>query len=73
VPEQKITVEEALRAYTSANAYGVFAERSRGKLVPGYLADLAVLDQDLTAISPADIEKAQVLATVVAGRLVFQR
>ncbi|HEV7364926.1 MAG TPA: amidohydrolase [Gemmatimonadales bacterium] len=73
VPEQKITVEEALRAYTSANAYGVFAERSRGKLVPGYLADLVVLDQDLTAISPADIEKAQVLATVVGGRLVFQR
>ena len=40
VPEQKITVEEALRAYTAGDAYGVFAEQKRGKLAPGYLADL---------------------------------
>ena len=49
VPEQKITVEEALRAYTAGNAYGVFAEDQRGKLAPGYQADLVLLDQDLTA------------------------
>lgn len=73
VPEEKITVEEALQAYTIGDAYGVFAERTRGKLAPGYLADLAVLDQDLTAISPETIEKAGVRATVVGGKVVFQR
>jgi predicted amidohydrolase YtcJ len=71
VPDQKITVEEALRAYTAGNAYGVFAERSRGKLAPGYLADLVVLDQDLTAIPPEAIERASVRATVVGGKVVY--
>jgi predicted amidohydrolase YtcJ len=73
VPDQKITVEEALRAYTAGNAYGVFAERSRGKLAPGYLADLVVLDQDLTAIPPEAIEHAGVRATIVGGKVVFQQ
>jgi predicted amidohydrolase YtcJ len=73
VPEQKITVEEALRAYTAGNAYAVFAERTRGRLAPGYAADLVVLDQDLTAIPPEAIEKAAVRATIVGGKVVFQR
>ena len=73
VPEEKITVEEALRAYTAGNAYGVFAEHSRGKLAPGYLADLVVLDQDLTAIAPEAIDRALVQATVAGGKVVFER
>jgi predicted amidohydrolase YtcJ len=73
VPEEKITVEEALRAYTAGNAYGVFAERNRGKLAPGYVADVVLLDQDLTAIPPTEIEGVKVRATVVGGRLVFHR
>jgi hypothetical protein len=73
VPAEKITVEEALRAYTSGNAYGMFAERTRGKLAPGYLADLVLLDQDLTAIPPEAIERVQVRATVGGGKVVFQR
>ncbi|MGH7525619.1 MAG: amidohydrolase [Gemmatimonadales bacterium] len=73
VPGEKITVEEALRAYTAGNAYGVFAERSRGRLAPGYKADLVLLDRDLTAIPPEAIERAQVRATVVGGRVVFSR
>jgi predicted amidohydrolase YtcJ len=72
VPEQKITVEEALRAYTAGNAYGVFAERVRGKLAPGYLADLVLLDQDMTAIPPEAIERVKVKATVVGGKVVFE-
>ena len=52
VPQEKISVEEALRAYTSGDAYGVFAERTRGRLAPGYKADLVLLDQDLTRIPP---------------------
>jgi predicted amidohydrolase YtcJ len=72
VPEQKITLEEALRAYTTGNAYGVFAERKRGMLKPGYLADVTVLSQDLTAIPPEQIEHVSVQATVVGGKLVFE-
>lgn len=73
VPGEKITVEEALRAYTTSNAWGVYAERSRGKLAPGYQADLVLLDQDLTAIPPDSIDRAGVRATVVGGKVVFQR
>ena len=73
VSQEKITVEEALQAYTNGNAYGVYAEHNRGKLAPGYLADLAVLDRDLTAIPPEEIERAGVRATVVGGKVVFQR
>ncbi len=71
VPEEKITVDEALRAYTAGNAYGVFAEDRRGKLVPGYLADLVLLDRDLTRIPPEEIEQAVVKATVVGGKVVY--
>lgn len=72
VPEQKISVEEALRAYTAGNAYGVFAEARRGRLVPGYLADLVVLDQDLFTIPPEGIDEVKVRTTVVGGRVVYQ-
>jgi hypothetical protein len=71
IPDQKITVEEALRAYTAGNAYSVFAEGGRGKLRPGYLADLVLLDRDLTRIPPEEIEQAAVKATVVGGRVAF--
>jgi predicted amidohydrolase YtcJ len=73
IPEQKISLDEALRAYTGENAYGVFAERTRGRLAPGYKADLVLLDQDLTRIPPEAIERAGVRTTVVGGRVVFQR
>lgn len=72
VPEQRISVEQALRAYTSGDAYGVFAERTRGRLAPGYKADLVLLDQDLTRIAPEAIERVAVRATVVGGRVVYE-
>jgi predicted amidohydrolase YtcJ len=72
IPAEKISVEEALRAYTTGDAYGVFAERTRGRLAPGYKADLVLLDRDLTRIPPEAIERATVRATVVGGRVVFQ-
>ena len=71
VPEERITVEEALRAYTVGNAYGVFAEDRRGRLLPGYLADLVLLDRDLTKIPAEEIEQAAVKATVVGGKVVY--
>ena len=72
IPEQKIALEEALRAYTSANAYGVFAEGRRGQLRPGYLADLVLLDRDLFAVPPEALDQAGVRATLVGGKVVYQ-
>ena len=73
VPEQKITVEEALRSYTYENAYGIFAEQRRGMLKPGYLADVVLIDRDLTRIPPAEIQHATVRATVVGGKVVYEK
>ena len=72
VPEQKITLEEALRAYTIANAYGVFAEATRGMLKPGYRADFVVFDRDLTTVAPESLSDAQVMLTVAGGRVVWE-
>jgi predicted amidohydrolase YtcJ len=72
IPEQKISVEEALRAYTAGGAYVVFAEARRGRLAPGYLADLVLLDRDLTRIPPEEIVQARVRATVMGGHVVFR-
>ncbi len=71
VPEQKISVEEALRAYTAGGAYGVFAEGRRGRLIPGYLADLVLLDRDLTRIPPEEIAQVKVRTTIMGGKVVF--
>ncbi len=71
VPEQKITVEEAVRAYTIGAAFAEFQDRVKGTLAPGKLADLVVLDRDIFAISATEIEQARVLCTVMGGRVVF--
>lgn len=71
VPEEKITVEEALRAYTAANAFGMFLDRT-GRLGPGMLADLVVLDQDPTAVSPEGISDVRVRYTVAGGTVVHR-
>jgi predicted amidohydrolase YtcJ len=72
VPEQKITVEEALRAYTSGSARASFEEGRKGKLVRGMLADLVLIDRDLTTIPPETIREARVQLTVVGGRVVYE-
>lgn len=71
VPEEKIGIEEALRCYTVNNAYAVFAENRRGRLKPGFLADMVVLDRDLTRVPAPSLHEARVLVTVVGGRVVF--
>jgi predicted amidohydrolase YtcJ len=73
VPEQKITVEEALRAYTSGAAYAGFRERELGTIAPGMLADLVLIDRDLTRIPPPTIRDARVMLTMVGGRVVYDR
>ena len=73
VPQEKITVEEALRAYTVAGAYAEFQEKEKGKLKAGMLADLVVLDRDLFTIKPETIRDAHVVMTVVGGKVVYER
>jgi hypothetical protein len=71
VPEQKISVEQALHAYTTEAAYASFEEDIKGALKPGLLADFVLLDRDLTAIPAAEIRHARVLATYVGGMRVY--
>jgi predicted amidohydrolase YtcJ len=66
-PEDKLTIAQALYAYTQGSAYAEFAESYKGTLAPGMVADFIVLDRDLTRIPPHDILGAKVLRTVVAG------
>lgn len=71
-PEQKISVEEALRAYTVNAAYAEFAERDKGTLEVGKLADFALIDRDLTTLPPAELRNARVVLTVVGGKVVHR-
>jgi hypothetical protein len=73
VPQQRITIEEALRAYTSAAAYASFEEDRKGTLTVGRLADFVVVDRDLLTVSPNDIPSVRVLMTAVGGEIVFDR
>jgi hypothetical protein len=72
VPAQKITVEDALSAYTRGAAYAEFAEDRKGTLAPGKLADFVVLDRDLTTVPPETIREVKVVMTVVGGRVVYE-
>jgi predicted amidohydrolase YtcJ len=67
-PEQAVTLEEALQATILAPAWLARDERQRGKLLPGYLADLVVLDRDPLAIEPNELPEVEVVATMVGGR-----
>jgi predicted amidohydrolase YtcJ len=71
VPEQKISVEEAVRAYTEGSAYAEFAELSKGTLAPGKLADVVILDKDIFSIPAAEIHTARVQLTILDGRIVY--
>ena len=73
VPAQKISVEEALWAYTRAAAYASFDEQNRGMIQPGMLADITIIDRNIRTIPPADIRAAQVTRTIVGGKAVYQR
>jgi predicted amidohydrolase YtcJ len=70
-PAERLSPAEAMAGYTSWAAYAAFEENWRGRIAPGYAADLTVLDRDPTAGDPAAILQAKVLRTVVAGRDVF--
>ena len=71
-PEQKLTLDEAIRAFTVGSAYAEFAENVKGTIAPGKLADLVMLDRDLYAVPPTEIDQARVLLTVMDGRIVHE-
>lgn len=71
VPEQKLTVLEAIEAYTMGSAYAEFEEKEKGSITPGKLADFVVLSDDLFKIPPAAIKNVKVEATFLGGKLVY--
>lgn len=73
VPEQKISVDDALRAYTSGAAFAEYMEAEKGVLARGMLADMVLIDRDLTRVAPESIRDARVMFTIVGGRIVFER
>jgi len=71
-PAQKLNIEQTIAAYTTGAAFAEFAEKQKGKLEPGMLADFVVLDQDITAAPPPKILETKVLRTVVGGKTVYE-
>jgi len=70
-PQERLTIQQALYAYTQASAFAENEEKLKGRLEPGYLADLVVLDHDLTTATPQEILHTKVLRTVVGGQTVY--
>lgn len=72
VPEEKISVAEAVRAFTYGSAYAAFEEKIKGAIEPGKLADMAVLSENIFAIDPVQIRQVKVVMTIFDGRVVFE-
>jgi len=72
-PDQRLSIEEALTAYTMGSAYANFEEEVKGSLTTGKLADVVVLSRNLLEIPPAMFLETEVLMTIVGGRVVFER
>ena len=70
-PEEKISVEDAVRAYTINNAYAAFEENDKGTIAPGKLADFVVLSDDIFSIDPVKIPDVKVQMTIVGGAVVY--
>lgn len=72
IPDQKISVDDALRAYTLDAAYATFEESEKGSLATGKLADVVIVDRNLTRIPPETIRDARIDYTIVGGRVVYE-
>jgi hypothetical protein len=72
-PEQRLTMEEAVKLFTSGSSYASFEENIKGTLEPGKLADMVVLTKDLFAIPPREILTTEAAYTILGGRIVFER
>jgi len=72
LPEQRLTIEEAIRLYTAGSAFAEFEEHRKGTLDVGMLADMVVWDRDLLSIPTIEILDAGPLFTIVGGRIVYE-
>jgi predicted amidohydrolase YtcJ len=70
-PQEKLTLDEAIYAYTQASAFAEFREHQKGRLEPGYLADFIILDRDITKASPRQLLETKVQRTIVNGEAVY--
>ncbi len=70
--EERMTLDEALRGFTTDAAYASFMEHVKGQIQPGMLADLTILDRDLYAATPREILSARVIGTVVGGAVLYE-
>ena len=73
IPEQKISIQDAIKCYTINSAYAGFEENEKGSIEIGKLADLIVLSDDILTINPVKIKDAQVLMTIFDGRIIYQK
>ena len=72
-PEERLTMEDCIRAYTVGSAYAEFEEQRKGTLAPGMLADIVVFPADITRIAAKDLLNTQVVMTIVGGRIVYEQ
>jgi len=70
-PQEKISLDDCIRAYTTGSAYGEFMEGRKGELKEGEFADFVVLSNDLTKVAAREYLNTKVLRTVVGGRTVY--
>jgi len=73
LPEQKLTIEEAIKSYTINGAYAAFQENVKGSIEPGKLADMVVLSDDILTIDPVKIKDVKVDMTIFDGKIVYKR
>jgi predicted amidohydrolase YtcJ len=72
IPKERISLADAIRAYTLGAAFAGHREKSEGSLEAGKLADLIILDRNLFLIEPTEIGKTEVLITIVGGKVVYE-
>jgi predicted amidohydrolase YtcJ len=73
IPEQKITVAQAIQCYTINNAYAAFEEKQKGSIEVGKFADLVMLDEDILLIDPVKIRDVHVIMTVLGGKVIYEQ
>jgi hypothetical protein len=73
VPEERISLDDCLRTFTQGSAYAEFAEKEKGRIAAGQLADIVVLSADITKVPAEQILRAKVLKTFTGGRLVYEQ